>query len=388
MKPKLSKAATRLIGQPMFSFLAKVKERERAGEKMIHFEIGDPSFSSPSQVIKAAKDSLDSGETHYTDSMGLWDLRLAVTDFVNERWGFKPKIGQVVILPANAAIDFVIRSVANQGDEVILPDPGFPTYSAVTNYTGIKAAPSALKENNQFRMNPSDVSKKISSKTRLIISNSPNNPTGSVMTENEVRELYELAKKKDLYLLSDEVYKEIYYENAPASPVIFDKCEERTILLYSFSKTFAMSGWRLGFLVCPEKIAEKIGLMIQTVISCMPVFNQRGALAALKLPPSYFDELRNELKARRDFLVSGLNKLPGVSCLSPQGAFYAFPNVSGTGMTGQKFMDLMFEKAGVAVLDGAAFGKAGKNNVRLSYASTTKETMAEALKKMAETLKR
>ena len=249
MRP-LSQSAKHLVGQPMFAFLAEIKKRERQGEKIIHFEIGDPHFDTPAPVVAAAKKSLDSGETHYTDSKGLWDLRQEITSYAKAEWGFKPKVEQVVVSPANAIIDFVVRAVANPGDEVLYPDPGFPTYHAVCSYAGVKGVPVPLKEENGFRMNIEDVRSRVSKRTRLIIINSPENPTGAVLSHNDVRELYKIAEEYDCFILSDEVYRRLAETDIP-SPSSFDRCQKRTIILYSFSKTYAMSGWRLGFAIGP-----------------------------------------------------------------------------------------------------------------------------------------
>lgn len=382
----ISKSAQNLTGQPMFSFLAKVKERERMGEKIIHFEIGDPNFDSPKEVVVAAKKSLDEGETHYTSSNGLFELREEITTYVQKNWGFQPTVEQTLVCPANAVIDHLLRVVANPGDEVIYPDPGFSTYGAVISYALMKGVPVPLREENDFRMSPLDIRSRVTSKTKLIIVNSPQNPTGSVMTEAEMREIYEIAKERNIYILTDEVYKMIFYEGKPFSPSVFDECGDTVILLFSFSKTFAMSGWRLGFAVGPKKIIDKMNLMFQTIYSCLPVFVQRGAVAALGISESFLKKRYEELKARRDVLVSGLNKLSGVSCVSPAGAFYAFPNIKGTGMTSREFMNKMLDEAKVSVLEGTAFGKEGEGYARLSYGSASVPEITVALSKMKKAL--
>lgn len=376
---RLSKITNGLIGQPMFKLLAKVKEMERAGKKVIHFEIGDPNFDTPDPVIRAAKDSLDNRETHYTDSMGLWELRKEVCSFTEKNLGYLPSIGQVLIIPANAIIDFVIRCVVNPGEEVIFPDPGFPTYYSVINYAGMKPVGIPLKEENGFRMNPGDIRRSISNKTRLIIINSPNNPTGSMMTKEEVAEVAAVAEEHDIYLLSDEVYSRVTYDKIHYSPSIYDQCRERTITLNSFSKIYSMSGWRLGYAIGPESIIAKMGLLLETIISCLPPFIQRGGVAVLTSDQELVTRRNEELRHRRDILIKGLNSIPGISCLLPDGAFYAFANIKNTGLTGKQLMGLLLEKAHVAVLDGKYFGNYGEGYIRLCYASTSIDVIEEAV---------
>ena len=356
----LSEITNRLIGQPMFALLAKIKEMERTGEKIIHFEIGDPDFDSPDSVVQAVKNSLDNKETHYTNSMGLWDLRQEICSFTEKSLGFKPSVEQVLVIPANAIIDFVIRCVVNPGEEVIIPDPGFPTYRAVLNYTGIKAKP--------VPMNPNDIRKAITDKTRLIIINSPNNPTGLMLTKEEIAEVVAIAKENDIYLLSDEVYSRITYDKVHYSPSIYDQCKERTIILNSFSKIYSMSGWRLGYAIGPEPVIKKMGLLLETIISCFPPFIQRAGITALKYD---VNERNKELRRRRDILINGLNSI-GIKCLKPDGAFYAFAKTDLT-------QDEILERAHVAVLDGKYFGEQGKGYIRLCYASASIDEIKKAI---------
>lgn len=383
---KLSRVAERLLGQPMFSFLSQVKALERTGKKVIHFEIGDPQFDTPKPVVEAAKKSLDAGETHYIDSMGLWDLRRAIVRYVEKEWGFAPDISQVLVSPANAIIDFAIRTVANPGDEVMYPDPGFPTYGTVCAYAGIKGVPVPLRERDNFRISPAEVRRRVTPRTRLIIINSPHNPTGAVLTKKEVAEFYKIAQECNCFLLSDEVYRKLSEKEVP-SPAIFDQCRERIILLYSFSKAYAMTGWRLGFAIAPEAVAKKMGLMLETIFSCLPVFIQRGGIAALRAGERGIAARWSELNRRREALVAGLNTLPGVRCEKPRGAFYAFANIAGTGLSSVAFRDLMLEKAGVSLLDGPAFGAHGEGFVRLSFASATVPLIKKAIRQMKSALK-
>lgn len=379
---QLSNITDGLVGQPMFNLLTKAKKMERVGKKIIHFEIGDPNFNVPSSVITAIKDSLNNRETHYTDSMGLRDLRQEICTYTEKEFGYCPSLEQVLIAPANAIIDFVVRCVANPGEDVIIPNPGFPTYYSVLNYTGITPISVPLREQNGFRMFPNDIRNVVNDDTRLIIINSPNNPTGSMMEKKEVSEVATIAEECDTYLLSDEVYSKITYGRKHYSPSVYDQCKERTITLNSFSKIYSMSGLRLGYAIGPESLISKMGLLLETIISCVPPFIQRGGITALTSAQELVINRNNELQLRRDVLIKGLNSLPGVSCLIPDGAFYAFANVMDTGMTGEQISNLLLEKANVAVLDGKYFGKYGEGYIRLSYSSTTIEEIKYAIRQM------
>lgn len=381
----LARDAHKLEGQPMFRLLVKVNELEAAGRQILHFEIGEPDFSSPSSVVAAAKIALDEGKTHYVNSMGISELRDAVCDATEGELGYKPARSQVLITPANAVIYFVIRCVVNTGEEVIVPDPGFPTYYAAIKFTGVKPIRIPLKEENGFRMSPGDIRKCITNKTRLIIINSPQNPTGAVMTKEEIEEVASIAEEADVYLLSDETYGKMTYDVLHYSPSVKDQCRERTILLNSFSKAYAMTGWRLGYAIGPEEVIEKMGLLLQTILSCLPPFIQYGGIAALTDGWRFTSLMMQQLRRRRDLIVSGLNSLPGISCLTPQAAFYAFPNITNTGLTSDQFANMMLEKAGVALLPGTNFGKYGEGYVRLSYA-TSEKVIEEAIEKMREVL--
>ena len=383
---KLARITEGLIGQPMFGLLSKIKEMERAGSKIIHFEIGDPNFDTPLKVIEAAKCSLDNKETHYTDSLGLWDLRQEIRSYTQRTLGFLPDVEQILICPANAIIDFVVRCVVNPEEEVIYPDPGFPTYYSVINYAGMAPIGIPLREENAFRMAPDDILRGITDKTRLIIINSPNNPTGSMMTEEELREAAKIAKERDVYLLSDEVYSEITYNKTHFSASLYDQCRERTITINSFSKIYSMSGWRLGYAIGPAPVIKKMGLLLETIISCISPFIQRAGITALTSCQDLILNRNQELEKRRNALIEGLNNIPGIRCLLPEGAFYAFANIKETGLTGKQLMDLLLEKSGVAVLDGRYFGSYGDGYIRLCYASVPIETIREALALMKKAI--
>ena len=363
----LSKITDGLVGQPMFKLMTKVKEFEKFGRKIFHFEIGDSDFRSYDHIIEATKDALDKDHTHYVDSMGIIELREAVCEYTEETLGFRPSINQVLIMPANGIIDFVIRCVVNPGQEVILPDPGFSTYMAVTNYTGVVKVAVPLKEEDRYHMQAAEIRNHITEETRLIIMNSPNNPTGAVVDKEEVEEIAYLAQEKDLYLLSDEIYSKVIYTGTHYSPSFIDKCLERTIILNGFAKNYAMPGWRLGYAIGPEDVIKKMGSLFQTIYSCTPAFIQYAGISALKGNQVVVNERIQRYKMLRDLIVARLNDIPGIFCPTPEGACYVFPNITGTGMSSAEFADFVLEKAGVALLPGTCFGRCGQGHVRLCY---------------------
>lgn len=379
---KLSNMTNNLYGQPMFELLTKAKKIEKTGRKIIHYEIGDPSFDTPDNIINAAKNALDEGMTHYTGSQGFPDFIEAVRANVKAYYGWKPTYKQVVACPANAIIDFVCRLTTNPGEEIIYPDPGFPTYYSSIVYNDFIPVPVPLKEENDFRMQPQDIRDRITDKTRLIIINSSQNPTGSVMSPWEIEDVADLAEEKNIFILSDEVYARVMYDRGFISPSSRDKCLERTIMFTSMSKVYSMSGWRLGYAVGPEYLMEKMSLLIQTIISCLPPFIQIAGAEALSGKQDVVNRRMHELLLRRDTLIRGLSSLEGVRCTMPHGSFYAFPNITGTGLTSNEYCDRLLEETGVCVLPGSCFGENGEGYVRLCYASVEFEDIVESIEKM------
>ncbi len=380
----LSDIAHNVDGQPMFKILDKAQKLEREGKKILHFELGEPDFDTPSNIVEAACSSLKNGETHYTSSMGLYDFRVAAQETTLRSRGFKPSLEQVLVTPgANSIIYFTIKCLVNPGEEVVVPDPGFPTYYSAIKACGAKAVTVKLKEENQFRLVPNDLERAITNKTRLIILNTPSNPTGSVMTPDEIRRVAEIAKKYDIYLLSDEIYGRLIFNNEKKflSPSYMDQCKERTIIINGFSKAFAMTGWRLGVAIGPENVIEKMGLLVSTIVSCVPTFIQRAGIEAIVGEQSALIEMKNEYNERRKILVDGLNSIDGITCIEPDGAIYAFPNITGTGMSSDEFADFALDKAGVALLPGNNFGEAGEGYVRICYVNT-KENIKKALQNL------
>jgi aspartate aminotransferase len=370
----------------MFQLLARVQELQRAGKDIIRFEIGDSTLVVHQHIIDATKKALDDGHIRYTNSQGILELRQAICDYTETSLGFRPDPEQVMIMPANGVIDSVIRCTVNPGEEVIVPDPGFVTYQAVFNYTGVKGIPLRQhEENGRFRIHPEELRDIMTPSTRLIIHNSPNNPTGMAMDSADIEQIYRIAEEKDVYLLSDEIYSRLVYDKSHYSPGVYDQCRERTIILNGFSKGYCMSGWRLGYAIGPVPVIKKMALLLETIYSCIPPFIQYAGISALTEHQEKIEGYRDLVKESRDLIVQELNALPGVSCPLPEGAIYAFPNITDTGLTSQQFADRMLENAGVALLPGPNFGPAGEGYVRLCYARTP-DTIREGCARMRRSL--
>ena len=385
---EISNNARNIEGQPMFKVIDKVNRLEAQGKSIIHLEIGDPDFDTPRNIVEAAKKSLDQGETHYVSSWGMTEFVDAIRQTTLRSRGFLPETNQVLVTPsANIAIFYAVFCLCNSGQEVLVPDPGFPTYLSAIRMCGAAPVPYQLHEKNAFRMRAADIEPLITAKTRLLIINSPQNPTGAITEPDALREIYELAEKYDLYVYSDEIYaRMVYGEQDFFSIASLDGCKERVILSNGFSKAFAMTGWRLGALVMPPQVAERMMLLLQTTSSCVAPFLQRAGVEAITGDQSSVLMMMAEYEARRNLLVSGLNKIRGITCHLPGGAFYAFPNISSFGLSSEDFADAMLERAGIAILPGSCFGKQGEGFVRLCYA-TSRVNILEALSRMTEACK-
>lgn len=385
---EITQAAQRIDGQPMFKVLDRARRLEQAGRDIIHLEIGDPDFDTPNNVTEAAIQSLRSGHTHYTSSYGLPEFREAIRFATKRSRGFEPDLDQILVTPgANTQIYYSIMCLVEPGMEVIVPDPGFSTYYSVIKMLGARAVPVQLKEENQFRMDPRDIEAAITERTRLIIINTPHNPTGSVMTEQQIKQVYDIAKKYDIYLYSDEIYARMSYGDVFYSPSAYDQCREHVILSNGFSKSFAMTGWRLGTLIGPAVVVERMAALLQTIASCVQPFIQRAGIRAINGDQSQITEMMLEYKARRDLLVSGLNAIPGFNCLTPDGAFYVFPNITKTGMTSDALAEYILEDAGVALLPGTCFGPASEGYLRLCYANS-QPNIREALRRIETSMRK
>ncbi len=368
--PKLSEASKRLVGQKMFQILSTAKSLEKEGKHILHFELGDPEFDTPYPVIEKTIQSLKSGRTHYESSFGDLNLREKAIEVTFRSRKFTPKIEQVLVTPgANFQIYLALACIADKGDEIIIPDPGFVSYLSICNFLGLKSVPLHLKESNKFQHKASDIEKLITSKTRAIIVNSPGNPTGGVTEQNELKAIFEIADKHNIWIISDEIYARIIYPEGPKFFSIgsIDKCKERTIIVNGFSKAYAMTGWRVGVVIAPDFLTKKMNLLLETTLSCVPGFIQDGALEALCLKEKFWKSMVQDYKERRDHLVNGLNTIRGFQCSLPYGAFYAFPNIKDTGFSDLEISNKLLKECGIAVTPGSFFGSQGSSNIRFSY---------------------
>jgi aspartate/methionine/tyrosine aminotransferase len=385
---EISLNAQKIEGQPMFKVIDRVKALEAQGRDIIHLEIGDPDFNTPKNIVNAAIESLESGETHYVSSWGMGDFIEVIKYATMSSRQFRPDSDQVLVTPgANIAIFYAVFCLSNPGQEVLVPDPGFPTYLSAIRMCGGIPIPFPLKEKNGFRMRASDIEPLITKNTRLIIINSPQNPTGAITEPWALKEIYELAVKHDLYIYSDEIYARMVYGDQEFFSIsTLDECKERVILSNGFSKAFAMTGWRLGSLIMPALVAERMMLLLQTTSSCVSPFLQRAGIEAITGEQLAVNDMMMEYKSRRDLLVGGLNQIPGISCHLPGGAFYAFPNISSFGMSSETFADYILNEAGIALLPGSCFGQQGEGFVRLVYASS-RENITNAISRLAAACK-
>jgi len=384
---ELSKGANRIYGEAAFEVLAKAQGLERQGKNILHFEIGEPDMETPENIARVGIQAIQDKKTHYTPSIGTLELRKAVQDEVEKTRGYRPDLEQVVITPGlKPGIFFSMLTIVNSGDEVIYQDPGYPTYGSVTSFLGAKSVLVPLLEENEFRMNPDDIRDRITKKTKLIIVNSPQNPTGSVMTKSELGDIAELAEEHDIFVVSDEIYSKMTYDTNHYTPTARDKAKERTVLLDGFSKYYAMTGWRLGYMVAPPKMVERLNDFLVSAISCTAAFTQLAGVEALTGDQSFIPEMMSRFKEKRDRIVKGLNSIPNFTCLAPNGAFYTFPNIEKTDMNSRECADHLLYKAGVAVLPGTAFGPYGEGYLRFSYATTLEKIDAaiERIKKSFE----
>jgi len=379
---RLSDRMSRLGTETAFVVLARAKELESQGKEIIHLEIGEPDFDTPSYIIDAAVRALRGGWTHYGPSGGLPELREAIAEDMSRSRGVKVTPSQVVVTPGGKPVMFFsMLALLNDGDEIIYPNPGFPIYESVINFLGAKAVPITLWEKNHFRLDVDELSSLVTPKTRMLIINSPHNPTGSVLTWEDLQAVAELAIRNDVIVLSDEIYSRIIYDGKHYSVYSIDGMQERTIVLDGYSKTYAMTGWRLGYGVMPSELASAVAKLQTNCNSCTASFSQRAGIEALRGPRGEVDKMVQEFRKRRDVIVAGLNEIDGVSCIMPEGAFYAFPNVSRWGMKSSCLADRIMDEAGVAVLAGTSFGQCGEGYIRLSYANSV-ENLKRALEKL------
>jgi aspartate aminotransferase len=361
----------RMGTESAFEVLARARALEAQGRKVVHLEIGEPDFDTPSHIIEAAVEAVRSGFTHYNPAPGYPEVREAIGQFFGRTGRPAYPADRIVITPGAKPIMFyAILTLCEEGDEVLYPNPGFPMYESLTEFAGATAVPVPLREENEFRMDPDEVASLITDRTKLLVLNSPHNPCGSALTQDDVEALAKLAIEHDFYVLSDEVYWAMQYGGKHASIASVDGMADRTILLDGCSKTFAMTGWRLGFAAFPPDLMEPVIRMIINTVSCTSAFSQRAILAAVTGPWEPVHAMLDEFQKRRDVIVEGLNRIPGVSCLEPGGAFYVFPNVKALGVPSERVASHLLDDAGVACLSGTAFGAGGQGYLRFSYANS------------------
>jgi len=376
---RLAERMSRLGTETAFEVLNKARALERQGKVIIHLEIGEPDFDTPNNIVEAGVQALRDGWTHYGPSAGLPELRHAIAEEVGRTRSVKISDDEIVVVPGGKPIIFfIILALADVGDEVIYPNPGFPIYESMVHYVGARAVPIRLLEEKDFGFDVDELAGLITDRTRLIILNSPHNPTGGVLPKQDIRDIAEAIGERNIMVLSDEIYSRLIFDGEHYSIMSVPGFKERTILLDGFSKTYAMTGWRMGYGVMRSDLATHITRLMTNSNSCTASFTQIAGIEAIRGDQSSVERMRNEFQARRDVFVAGLNRIKGFSCRMPKGAFYVFPNITKTGWTSKKLADALLEQAGVACLSGTAFGEFGEGYLRFSVANSL-ENLNKAL---------
>ena len=374
-----------------FEVLVKARALEAQGRDVIHLEIGEPDFDTPGHIVEAAKSALDEGYTHYGPSAGLPELREAIAEDVAKTRGLSFKAEQIVVTPgAKPIMFFVVMALAQAGDEVIYPNPGFPIYESVIRFVGAKPVPIALREERNFSLDVNELRDLVTDQTRLIIINSPQNPTGGILPLEDLQAIAEVASQRGIPVLADEIYSRMLYEGEFHSIATCAGMQDLVVILDGFSKTYAMTGWRLGYGVMPEPLAAHVTRLMTNSNSCTASFTQRAALAALQGPQAPVDTMMAEFRRRRDMFVDGLNAIEGLTCAMPSGAFYAFPNATAITQSSQQLADYLLQEGGVAALAGRDFGVHGEGYIRFSYANSIENlgTALERISACVETFRR
>jgi aspartate aminotransferase len=376
---RLAKRMARLGTETAFEVLVKAKALEAQGRDIIHLEIGEPDFDTPSNIIEAGCDALRKGFTHYGPSAGMIELREVIAQHVSKTRRVNVTPDEVVVVPGGKPIIFFsILTLAEDGDEIIYPNPGFPIYESMINYVGAKAVPIRLREELDFRLDVDELASLINDRTKLVILNSPQNPTGGVLTKEDIAAIARTVGDRNIMVLSDEIYSQLIFDGEEHSIMSIGGMKERTILLDGFSKTYAMTGWRMGYGVMRADLATHISRLMTNSNSCTASFTQVAGIEALRGPQDVVDDMRAKFEKRRDVMVAGLNKIKGFSCRVPHGAFYVFPNITKTGWRSKKLADALLDDAGVAALSGTAFGDFGEGYLRFSVANSI-ENIEKAL---------
>jgi aspartate/methionine/tyrosine aminotransferase len=379
---RLAKRMSRLGTETAFEVLNRARELERQGKDIIHLEIGEPDFDTPTNIIQSGVSALNAGWTHYGPSAGLPELRKAIADEVSHSRGVRVQPEEVVVVPGGKPIIFFsILALIDEGDEVIYPNPGFPIYESMINYVGGRGVPIQLREERDFRLDVNQLEKLITDRTRMIIINSPHNPTGGVLNKRDIEQIAQAIGDRNIFVLSDEIYSRLIFDGSHHSIMAEPGFKERTILLDGFSKTYAMTGWRMGYGVMRPDLANQVARLMTNSNSCTASFSQIAGIEALRGDQGSVDHMREEFQRRRDMFVAGLNRIKGFSCRMPKGAFYVFPNITGTGWKSKPLADALLEEAGVACLSGTSFGQFGEGYLRFSIANSM-ENLSKALERV------
>src|SRR5437868_7087299 len=381
---RLARRMSRLGTETAFEVLVKARALERQGKRVVHLEIGEPDFATPANVVDAAVEALHKGWTHYGPSAGLPDLRQAIADEVSHTRGVPVTGEEVVVVPGGKPIIFfLILALVEEEDEVIYPNPGFPIYESMIRFLGAKPVPIRLREERDFRLDANELADLISDRTKLIILNSPQNPTGGVLSQRDIRDIAGAIGEREIMVLSDEIYSRLIFEGEHHSIISEDGFKERTVILDGFSKTYAMTGWRMGYGIMRADLATHVARLMTNSNSCTASFSQVAGVEALRGDQASVERMRREFQHRRDVFVEGINKIRAFSCRLPKGAFYAFPNITQTGWTSKKLADALLDEAGVACLSGTAFGEFGEGYLRFSVANSI-ENIQTALRRIEQ----
>lgn len=386
MSINLAKRMHKLGSETAFEMLAKARALEAQGKEIIHLEIGEPDFPTPLNVIEKGREAMLAGKTKYTPSAGIIEARQVIADYIGRTRGYSVDPDEVVMTAGGKPIMFyAILAVVDPGDEVIYPNPGFPIYESVINFAGGIPVPIPLREENEFRLDIEELKSLITDKTKMLIINSPQNPTGGMLTKEDLQQIAEVLADRNIVILSDEIYENIVYEGTPFSITSLPGMRERTIILNGFSKTYAMTGWRAGYGVMPKETAAHITKLVTNSTSCLAGFTQLACIEALTGPQDEVKNRTEQFRIRRDRIVEGLNTIPGLKCLKPKGAFYAFPNIKAFGKPSGEMADYLLYEAGVATLGGSSFGAHGEGYIRISYANSL-ENIEAAVARIREAL--
>lgn len=386
---QLANRTSHLQPEGAYAFLAKAQQLEAKGREIIHLEIGQPDFQTFDNIALSGIRAIANGQTRYTPPAGITPLREAIANYTGQRIGMSINANQVIVGPgAKPLLFFPMMALLEPGDEVIYPDPGFPSYRAIIETMGATPVPIGLSEEKDFSFDMTQFKEKINDRTRLIIINSPSNPTGGIIPEDDLQVIAEAAQKYDSWVLSDEIYTRLIYSEKPARSIMtYPGMADRTIIMDGFSKTYAMTGWRLGYGVMPKHLADAVDLLLTHSVGCTAAFTQVAGIEALTGPQDRVEEVRRVFQQRRDIIVKGLNAIPGITCRTPQGAFYVFPNIKSFGRSSRELADYLLQEAGVCVLPGASFGDMGEGYLRLCYSNSI-PAIEKALEKIKEALKK